>query len=435
MQCDPLPATATMKLLFGLPERTGNHKPYPWWCHPEKRWSDVFVSRFLDSHYKFGRLTKYSPSSEAAAKEVVNLRARVMKDMTKGFKHLIQKWQQLAQSPIAEIVYDALPRPDLVQEILGHASDEYIPKGSRVRFFLPLSSLSRYSGTGERTAVDTQLVQIEHLSDLPTDAPIIIFFHGGGFVSGDPYEPFSIIYVVEALRLLPNPVPVIIGSVELGLFPETFPGPTLEAVAAVDGILEALPLRVVHLHGSCTGAHFALATAMECFRRHPGRIGSVLLQSPMIDPSCQSSSFQLNGPSSWIPGSFIKWAWRAYLGFRAYLQSSSTACRINGTDQFLGRHQRTQQRKTDLLFERLVLVSHVLPSGLNRSYGPQFIIVTNRGDPLHDDGEALVDRLVDQSAKVKYLDHPGSHVIGSHIDSRAHQELVATYRDLLLLRC
>ena len=62
---------------------------------------------------------------------------------------------------------------------------------------------------------------------------------------------------------------------------------------------------------------------------------------------------------------------------------------------------------------------------------PTFIIQTNRGDPLHDDGVALVDRLTAIGAKVTHIDAGGSHFMGLKLEPATEKAMLEAWLEAI----
>ena len=79
---------------------------------------------------------------------------------------------------------------------------------------------------------------------------------------------------------------------------------------------------------------------------------------------------------------------------------------------------------------RLVDPTLDLPPDLNKA--PTSIsILTNKADPLHDDGIKFLDELKANEANVKHLDHPGSNWLGTAFDDKSFKEAVGVWKDQL----
>lgn len=81
--------------------------------------------------------------------------------------------------------------------------------------------------------------------------------------------------------------------------------------------------------------------------------------------------------------------------------------------------------------ERLVNPAVALPFGLNQRQAPRFLVSTNQADPLYDDGCDLVDKLQQRGARVRHLQHTGSHWTGSQLHKGQFAEMAGAVVELL----
>jgi acetyl esterase len=188
--------------------------------------------------------------------------------------------------------------------------------------------------------------------------PLIVFFHGGGFVicNVDMYD--------DLCKLLANYSGCAVASVEYRLAPETpFPGPledcyaALKALAAQGERLGIDPTRLA-VAGDSAGGNLATATALLA-RDHEGptlRYQGLLY--PCLDPDCESASAQALASGYLVTRNEMLWFWGHYL--------KSAADRINP----------------------LATPLRAKLAGL-----PAATVVTAEFDPLRDEGEAYADRL------------------------------------------
>ncbi|MEJ0060016.1 MAG: alpha/beta hydrolase fold domain-containing protein [Terricaulis sp.] len=108
------------------------------------------------------------------------------------------------------------------------------------------------------------------------DAPLILFFHGGGFVCGDIDTHDSLtswLAKTSGARVL---------SVGYRLAPETrFPGQIEDARAACAWALNAAPERLV-VSGDSAGAYLAAFCALELNMQRPGTVPAQALFYPLV---------------------------------------------------------------------------------------------------------------------------------------------------------
>jgi acetyl esterase len=201
-------------------------------------------------------------------------------------------------------------------------------------------------------------VRLYHPSD-QTNLPLIVYFHGGGFVLCD-------LDTHDAMcRELANASGCAVASVEYRLAPETrFPGPLEDCYAALrhlvaeGNVLGVDPSRVA-VAGDSAGGNLATAAAMLA----RDRSGPVLLYQaliyPALDPGCDSESMKALARGYFLTQNVMKWFWSCYL--------TSPADAMNPLAAPL--------RATNL-------------AGL-----PPATILTAEFDPPRDEGEAYADRL------------------------------------------
>jgi acetyl esterase len=188
--------------------------------------------------------------------------------------------------------------------------------------------------------------------------PLIVFFHGGGFVicNVDMYD--------DLCKLLANHSGCAVASVEYRLAPETpFPGPledcyaALKALAAQGERLGIDPTRLA-VAGDSAGGNLAAATALLARERAGPALRYQGLLYPCLDPDCESASAKALASGYLLTRNAMVWFWGHYL--------KSAADRANP----------------------LASPLRAKLAGL-----PAATVVTAEFDPLRDEGEAYADRL------------------------------------------
>ncbi|MFD9795232.1 alpha/beta hydrolase [Streptomyces sp. NPDC059070] len=191
-----------------------------------------------------------------------------------------------------------------------HPDTRRILKALRDQGFPPLESvgvprlrhlmnrLQQAQGEPEAVAhiVETQVpgpagalpVRVYRPAPRPGPRPLIVFFHGGGWVSG------GIELVDPALRRLANATGAVVASVGYRLAPETrFPGPLQDAHAALCALagraseLGADPHTLV-VAGESAGANLAAAVCRMAADGDGPRIALQLLVCPPLAPARDS---------------------------------------------------------------------------------------------------------------------------------------------------
>ncbi|MCI3927946.1 alpha/beta hydrolase [Streptomyces sp. AN091965] len=131
-------------------------------------------------------------------------------------------------------------------------------------------------------------VRVYHPSARPGPRPLMVFFHGGGWIAGD------VELVDKPLRKLANACGAVVASVEYRRAPETqFPGPAEDAYAAIAALAEraeelgADPARLV-VAGESAGGNLAAAACLMSRDRGGPAIAAQLLICPSLAPAADS---------------------------------------------------------------------------------------------------------------------------------------------------
>lgn len=206
-------------------------------------------------------------------------------------------------------------------------------------------------------------------------APVLIFFHGGGFVLGslDEFDPFCSL-------LTRTPCKVI--SVGYRLAPEApYPAAVEDAVAATRWVAahaEELGIDRTRMAvmGDSAGGNLATVTAMMIRDQGGAEIALQVLVCPWLDLSRaaeEAVSFRHFGDGLWLSTANIHWYRGHYLG---------------------KEEQATLPSVSPLLAEDL--------RGL-----PPALIITAEFDVLADQGEAYTRRLQVAGVPVTWMQYPG----------------------------
>lgn len=191
-----------------------------------------------------------------------------------------------------------------------------------------------------------------------TKLPLIVFFHGGGFVFCD-LEVYD-----DLCRFLANFSGCALASVEYRLAPETrFPGGLEDCYSALQQLagratslgLDGSRLAVA---GDSAGGNLATATALLARDRQGPALRYQALLYPALEPTCSSVSQRAFAEGYLLSQAVMQWYWNCYL------RSPEDAAQPYAAP----------------------LIADV--SGL-----PPATIVTAEFDPLRDEGEAYADRL------------------------------------------
>ena len=206
--------------------------------------------------------------------------------------------------------------------------------------------------------------------------PLVVYFHGGGFVTG------SVAVADRPCRLLARAAECVVASVEYRLAPETpFPGPLEDALDATRWLaahaheLGADPARLV-VAGDSAGGNLAAATVQELAGEDGPAVAHQLLLYPTLSPTRTSDSASLveNGEGYMLTRGSLDWFWDHYLA---------------------DPDDARDPRAAPLLAPDL--------AGL-----PGTTIVVPEFDPLRDEGLAYADRLRAAGVDVQVHRVPGA---------------------------
>jgi len=148
-----------------------------------------------------------------------------------------------------------------------------------------------------------------------TPLPILVFFHGGGWVFGD------VEIVDKPCRALANAIGCIVASVEFRRSPETkFPGPVEDCYAAtawIAGHAEELGGNRdrVGVAGDSAGGNLAAAVTLVARDRGGPRLAYQLLAYPVTAPEARSefASYTENAEGYLLTRRAMVWFWGHYL--------------------------------------------------------------------------------------------------------------------------
>jgi acetyl esterase len=196
------------------------------------------------------------------------------------------------------------------------------------------------------------------VGDAAARLPIIVFFHGGGWVicNLDTHDGLS--------RALSAEVGAIVVSVDYRLAPENrFPAAAEDAYGAtawaaahareLGGDADRLAVA-----GDSAGGNLAAVAALMARDRGGPRLRFQLLIYPVIDSACDTLSYRDNAEGYFLTAAQMRWYW----------------------DQYIGEGDRAHPYASPL---RAPDLSHLPPAH----------VVTAEFDPLRDEAEAYAERL------------------------------------------
>jgi acetyl esterase len=202
-------------------------------------------------------------------------------------------------------------------------------------------------------------------------APLVTFFHGGGWVIGDIDTHDG------SCRILSRRTGAVVVSVDYRLAPEhPFPAALDDCDAAVTWVaaqardLGADPGRLA-VAGDSAGGNLAAAVTLRARERGGPAIAAQALVYPAVDFTTVRPSEMSNGEGYLLTAAAMHW-------FAA---------------QYLGDHDPSDPRASPLLADL---------AGL-----PPAVVATAEFDPLRDEGRAYADALRDAGVAVDHLEFPG----------------------------
>lgn len=277
-----------------------------------------------------------------------------------------------------------MPLLPSVAEFLGRAAVTELPDFSdaaassaylaQVRARRPLAGAREPVWRAEdrrvgRGAVPVRIYQTDAVGVLPA----IIYFHGGGWVTGD-------LDMHDATcRALSRRCGAMVVNVDYRLAPEhPFPAPLDDCWDVLTWLYQtADELGVdtgrIGVAGSSSGGNLAAATAILARDRNGPPLAVQLLLYPALDPRMETASFQQLGTGHLLDRAEMAWFWRCYL---------------------TADDDRTNPYAAPSLSSDLTDLPHT-------------VLVLPEYDPLRDEGLAYGDRLVAAGVPVDIVHAPG----------------------------
>lgn len=204
--------------------------------------------------------------------------------------------------------------------------------------------------------------------------PMILYIHGGGWVSGsiDQHDSTCRVLAVEADAVVVN--------VDYRLAPEhSYPAALDDCEAALIWVMESagdsykIDRSRLAVCGSSSGGNLAAALALRMADEHPDRIALQVLIYPALDAGMSGESYRLNRRGYFISANRMAWYWDCYRGDVA--------------------------QENDPQFSPL--------SATDVASLPPAVIVTAEFDPLRDDGVRFADLLGESGVAVRRIHYPG----------------------------
>lgn len=209
--------------------------------------------------------------------------------------------------------------------------------------------------------------------DVARPCPVLVFFHGGGWVLGD-LETHDV-----PCRELANAAGCMVIAVDYRLAPEhKFPAASEDAFAATKWVAEnaesiSVDPKRIAVGGDSAGGNLAAAVALMAKDRGGPALAYQLLVYPITNHAFGSDSYVENADGYGLSRDGMKWFWEQFLASAAD-----------------GAHPYA----SPLLAPEL--------RGL-----PPALVITAEYDPLRDEGEAYAERLRQAGVTVKCSRYDG----------------------------
>jgi acetyl esterase len=221
-----------------------------------------------------------------------------------------------------------MKRPQVFEVPVEEARTMYV-KGQELfaPALLPATIEDRLIPAGPRGDVRIRIVRAEQKTGV---LPVIMYFHGGGWVLGDAatYDAF--------IRKVAHGTEAGVVFVEYRRSPEEhYPVPLEECYAATEWIAEhghklALDPARLAVAGDSAGGNMATAVCLLAKQRGRPRIAAQVLVYPATGSSFDTPSFLQFGSGHFLTTEASRWFWNQYAPDRS-VDKEATACPLNAT--------------------------------------------------------------------------------------------------------
>ncbi|CAA0103376.1 Carboxylesterase NlhH [BD1-7 clade bacterium] len=227
----------------------------------------------------------------------------------------------------------------------------------------------------------------------PAPRPIIVYYHGGGFVVGDidAYDPVC--------RDICEKSGCLVVSIDYRLAPEyTCPTAADDSLAGLEWVmaygqkLGGDPTRIF-VAGDSAGGNLAAVTALQARDQFPETIKGQILIYPVTDHySAETASYSENATGQGLTRNQMIWFWDQYLPSKLPKHDLATPL--------------TLSNHTDL---------------------PPALVITAELDPLRDEGNAYAEKLLNSQVDVQDSMYRGEQhgFFGSFGPGKAHQKALS----------
>jgi acetyl esterase len=223
---------------------------------------------------------------------------------------------------------------------------------------------------------ETILIRIVRPKSHTAALPVIMYFHGGGWVSGDRNTHDRLV------REFAHGATAAVVFVEYSRSPEVkYPIAIEECYAATQYIVENgqrfnIDATRLAVAGESSGANIAAVVTLMAKQRKGPRIGFQVLFSPTTDANFDTPSFQEFATDHFLTGEQMKWFWNQYLPEEAARRQPTASPLQASVDQLTGL--------------------------------PPALVITGECDILRDQGEAYAHKLMEAGVPVTAVRYLGA---------------------------
>ncbi len=223
----------------------------------------------------------------------------------------------------------------------------------------PLEEVAKVLDVETSEATGNVPVRLYYPTENTQPAPVLIYFHGGGWVTG------SINTHDRVCRSLANAAEAVVASVDYRLAPEhAFPAAADDCMAAIAYLASeagtlGLDRRRFAVGGDSAGGNLAAAAAIACRDEGGPTLIHQTLIYPVISPDFETESYLAFAENHYLSRAEMQWFWKQYLPSG------------HGGE----RHH------------------HVAPMTAMLNDLPPALVLTAEYDPLRDEGEAYAAQL------------------------------------------
>jgi len=203
--------------------------------------------------------------------------------------------------------------------------------------------------------------------------PVLVFYHGGGWVIGDLYTHDGI------CRSIVNAAGCAVASVDYRLAPEfKYPVPVEDSYAGLLWVVAnatrlGLDSARIAVGGDSAGGNLAAVMALLARDRRGPRLLLQILVYPVTNHDFGTASYRENGTGFVLTTDDMRWFWRHYL-----------------SREEQGREMTASPIRAKSLADL-----------------PPALVITAGCDPLRDEGDAYAARLRDAGVAVTLTPYPG----------------------------